>query len=792
VGVKSTKGQITVFLCVILLSVVALAGILVDGARISTAEVQVERGIRSAIKSSLASYGSGLKNEYGIFALSMNEEDELSNVIKDYVEKNLCMGESPDNNRNEKPVDLYDFRIEEINAVPVLNLTDNEVVKKQILEYMKYRAPKEIVEDMLEKLSIIKKSSAMSEAYKKKTGADKLLGKLDKLQQRLKKNISGTEEDSSCFVNGFNRNKSRSNAVSAYAGLFMEYTSLKDNLKEIVKSISELRKSAGEASEGIDESIKELEAVRNGILKSMTDAKSQLDVLWDTLYNKETYAYIRPNEEAAENIRAILETGRNAETVINELERYVEGNFDEADKITGVFSAAIHEDIKQIKDLVLKGKQAEELLNETEKNRKLLTDTVKELTKAKSYLWSSTLPEISASEIVQLLNKGLENYNNGIEYDYTKPDKGEKGQDPRAGTSETIQNALKEVDGEDRNIEGTDIDKNELPSYKKIPSRFFDVEDSLNNIGDTDRIESNETENKASYRGDIGKIDKEADLKNEEGNFTENALDFVSSMGEFVSKDLSQLRDEIFIDEYIMRTFRNSVPVLEDKDGQIVDRDLRGMDKRDRETFFESEVEYILHGKTSENANRILTRSQVLLIRFALDTIHVYTDSKKRELASGIAAAAAGWWTGGAGIPIISNLIMCGWSMGEAVIDLKELMEGRYVPFYKSEGDWKLDIGLPKGGRKSDDRLAFSYHDYLRLLLLLKSQDIKISRIEDLIELNLRKADRGFRMGSANTYVMVEAVVSMRYFFMTAPFVPAAKKTTDGRHKIRVVIYDGY
>ena len=54
------------------------------------------------------------------------------------------------------------------------------------------------------------------------------------------------------------------------------------------------------------------------------------------------------------------------------------------------------------------------------------------------------------------------------------------------------------------------------------------------------------------------------------------------------------------------------------------------------------------------------TQAQILLMRFGLNTllrILIIT----RELAKGIGAAVAGWWTAGAGIPIISNLIICAW-----------------------------------------------------------------------------------------------------------------------------------
>jgi len=136
---------------------------------------------------------------------------------------------------------------------------------------------------------------------------------------------------------------------------------------------------------------------------------------------------------------------------------------------------------------------------------------------------------------------------------------------------------------------------------------------------------------------------------------------------------------------------------------------------------------------------------------------------------------------------------MCSWGMGEALIDLKDIMDGKSVPFYKKSGDWMLDIGLSAlDEMKTDSRLCFSYHDYLRLFLLLKNSNEKINRIEDLIQLNMQKQYQSFEMAQSNTCIRIEAEFSIRYMFFTGLFVPSERKTKDGRHLIRVVLYEYY
>jgi hypothetical protein len=162
-GVKGERGQITVFLSIILIAVVLIVGVLVDVARLSAAETQVKRAVELAALSVLADYESELKEDYGIFALSTENENQLSEALKSYLEKTLMIKSleedkpNPGNymnvltnngNNDDKPgqINIYNYRIENIKVTPFFNLTENKVARNQILEYMKYRAPAEIIE----------------------------------------------------------------------------------------------------------------------------------------------------------------------------------------------------------------------------------------------------------------------------------------------------------------------------------------------------------------------------------------------------------------------------------------------------------------------------------------------------------------------------------------------------------------------------------------------------------------------------------------------------------------------
>ena len=338
------------------------------------------------------------------------------------------------------------------------------------------------------------------------------------------------------------------------------------------------------------------------------------------------------------------------------------------------------------------------------------------------------------------------------------------------------------------------IDINQLPSHKKVQSSDFLKEDGKVNSDSTGTSENTDSK-EASYSGNIENIGEDVDFEDEDSDegFSYNAFDFIGTLGDILGDGFSKLRDNLYINEYIMGTFKNVVPALKENGKEEKDLNLRGLDKSKLKTFYNYETEYILQGYESQEKNRLITKGEILLLRFAMDTLHVYMDPEKRRLAEGIAAAVSGWWTGGLGIPIISNLIMCAWGMGEALIDIEQLLKGEAVPFYKQKGDWELSIGLGKStGQKTDKKLKFTYYDYLRLFLLFKSTEDKINRTEDLIELNCRGEKSGFKMANQNTMLRVEATVSMKYLFVSRLFTPGGSNTSDGRRKFNFVLYEGY
>jgi hypothetical protein len=220
---RNEKGAITIFLTIIILIIIVLMGVLVDGIRIKTAQGQIKRSLQGAIKSTLAGYDMELKEQYGLFALSPLKKTQINQEIFDYFDANLG-----NDVKDGQFFDLYDYVIEDINSSPMYNLTENEIIRNQIIQNMKYRAP---LDFLLEETNFIKKVEATkqtandSQSLKDKTAKDRTDAKIE--QTNSKNKNEAIQEDKNRIDERRQAESSKSNFISQYQELFKNSGSTK-------------------------------------------------------------------------------------------------------------------------------------------------------------------------------------------------------------------------------------------------------------------------------------------------------------------------------------------------------------------------------------------------------------------------------------------------------------------------------------------------------------------------------------------------------------------------------------
>ena len=174
--------------------------------------------------------------------------------------------------------------------------------------------------------------------------------------------------------------------------------------------------------------------------------------------------------------------------------------------------------------------------------------------------------------------------------------------------------------------------------------------------------------------------------------------------------------------------------------------------------FFQSEAEYILFGKYSDEQNMFRMKTSFIALRTGLNAAYIVSDPLKMEIITA-ASASAGPFFGLAEAAVIAL-----WAGAEALNDWKLISGGDKVPVMKTEGTWALTLenayqfGDGKGRIKPAVSEGLVYKDYLRLYLIMLGREKKLGRMMDLIQLNLRgDYYSGFRIRDFNTAFIFEA-----------------------------------
>lgn len=162
---KRIQGSISVLLIIILLPTMVLSALIVDTSRTNMARSMVSGAGDLAINSALADYDTILKDVYGLFAMSQAKTNEqLAAEIKEYFEDTLVsygvtseaeagnyvdmvMGNFNELVSGTGSMEVSNFLNMEVASDFVVNkeaesgLDNPQILRKQIVDYMKYRAP---------------------------------------------------------------------------------------------------------------------------------------------------------------------------------------------------------------------------------------------------------------------------------------------------------------------------------------------------------------------------------------------------------------------------------------------------------------------------------------------------------------------------------------------------------------------------------------------------------------------------------------------------------------------------
>ncbi len=166
---SSNHGAISVFLVIILVPTLIVTSLFVDTSRMFLAKSVTESAADLALNSELSQFDGELEEMYGLFATAQSEDDVMNNLDK-YFESCLISAGVETTDVSKYGSVLSDLLTDEndeysdllmidtvgdasITAVSDGNLGNSEILKNQIVSFMKYRAPVDIAENILKKIT---------------------------------------------------------------------------------------------------------------------------------------------------------------------------------------------------------------------------------------------------------------------------------------------------------------------------------------------------------------------------------------------------------------------------------------------------------------------------------------------------------------------------------------------------------------------------------------------------------------------------------------------------------------
>lgn len=349
--INGTKGVISLFLAILMVPFVSIAGALINAARINSAVAVFDEALCNASNSTLGTYDQFLKKRFGLLAMSqdtsaMGGSYSVQNLISDtfnrYMEENLGVLSNTYFNAVSSAAGVYP-------------LSDTDVLLAEVLEYGKYTVPTKMaidglsLDDWMNKLT--KNISWLGGAFKTAGSTLDMGNSLSDCQEKLndlKESLSKCETQKSAA----------GSAYSSFEAAVNHYNDMVDEMKEeVAKCEKRVARAQAALHPDYPETYQELEAAQRELEETRREYHDRLIPLRNAV-KAEKAAYAGELTELAEKVKAAgedtLEAQTGVETVFEKSEALVKN------VVTNVYDAKKDAVSTEIKDLEAQKEKAEE------------------------------------------------------------------------------------------------------------------------------------------------------------------------------------------------------------------------------------------------------------------------------------------------------------------------------------------------------------------------------------------------------------------------------------------------
>lgn len=808
---RDCRGAVTVFVTLLLIPAVLVSGTGVDLARVYTARSILQDANQLAANSALASYDALLQDLYGLFAI-MKDDDEFATLMDKYI-RVAVFGDGQKQGMGTFQL-FYgsDLTPGEIEPARDQNLENPEVLRRQIEEYAKFRAPVIIINEILDRLDSFEETEKNGEIIQDKMDIEDKVEEIDELYREIYNCIQGVnsaeryEKEILGFINGqlkiiqqeidgmYNARDSYTREFEAgndeaAADFEKKYEGHFNNIIAIIKGGQFVSgwmpgnvDSNGNFQEGywhqkkdvegmeqtleimgdqlqwfLDNSSKENDSLADlkALCSEADQKKAELKRMVDDLERK-------LNEgECSEDLRkGMSEPQENGMSVI---EQYRSLLGYELTPMAEAVERKATEQIQSFKDMLAK-------LAYTDTNNYSYSEGIWTLG-SRTLDWvpidilitQKTYPTVE-DPLSSLDKIDPKQYNLPRDEGFLQIDKFRKFQDEAFSSThnpefyETLEKSYSKANDEEKDKIKDGVKQGLGKILKQIKDqfgKFLEFEPLGAYYFDNGANDSAGTD--TTDFGQTGDWSDADAVKDQAKNaLNSNLLSRISSAGNSAANKLLLLT-------YSSEMF-SCYSTSGGEDGRELEETMNGIPMSvDVNYYFQSELEYLYNGNLRDaRANLRAVTCMIFLVRFVMNYTASFMVPSVRKTVHSVETALA--WTGPFAI-VAGELTRLVLALGESVIDVSRLKSGAQVALFKQKDTWRFSIsGQIKsigsgtvdavsedqfdGGTDSDAH-GLTYKDYIRLLLLLKDGNTLAQRTAKLIELNVtNKRDNIGGLGS--------------------------------------------
>lgn len=355
---RRVKGSVSLILIFVMFPLLTQATMIVDASRINSAKTAVSGAGDLAMNAALSQYDKALQDIYGLFAVSGNDINTLQttfeayfgntlqgmlsgsdSVTQDYIDQ-LTTGVvdgifgseniSEEDMVNHLAMETIDMTISGHNASTLANPT---VMKTQIVEYMKYKAPLMFTTEIMDQLNAIGGSKSQSEAVQAQVDYTQ---SLDTLQSAC--------QEARTSIDTYNGNvialDTAAGSANAVAGMFADNGTVKNELINATNNLLYYR-NIYDNYWGGENPIFSYSDFNNALLSKLDvpeyafDGSAASQKYTGIIRDAETgftYEVLKPTESPLENLNKEMlssNEGGSTEKILVKDSQYSSGNYEE-------------------------------------------------------------------------------------------------------------------------------------------------------------------------------------------------------------------------------------------------------------------------------------------------------------------------------------------------------------------------------------------------------------------------------------------------------------------------------